>query len=209
VLIESMDVLNDKLSVVPQAKYDADLELAGRTASGDKTAARELVTKLLPQVRRTASFLSPDRATAEDLAQEALLELLKCSGTYRGESSLTFWAARITSRMVFREIRKRRKRNQLDRDRVFPNAQQAFFTAAGPATPAEASVRYALGKLKAAEREVMVLKYVQEFSIEEIAQIRDEPVNTIRTRVMRAKTKLRKTMAKQEEIRNWSLCGAK
>jgi len=209
VLIGSMGVAEGKLRVVPRLMHEVEVELAQRAAGGDRAGQRAFVVRLLPQVRRTASFLGRDRATSEDLAQSALVVLLKASGTYRGDSSLEFWAAQITSRVAFRELKKRRRRQDLDAFAELPPSPFAGVEESAERRETAAALRGVLGKLSDDERAAVILKYVEGFSLDEIAATRDEPVNTVRTRLLRAKKKLKGLICRQRGLAEWSLGGSR
>ena len=85
-------------------------------ASGDRRAAERLLRDALPRVRNLVRYLVRGDSDVEDIAQEALVALLKGLHTYRGEGSFQAWADRIVARTTFAYLKKHRARQQRHAD---------------------------------------------------------------------------------------------
>jgi RNA polymerase sigma-70 factor (ECF subfamily) len=91
-----------------------DARVAAAVA-GDRKAIESLVTELLPRIRNLVRYLVRGDNDADDLAQEALVAIVRGLPTHRGEGSFNAWADRVAVRCTFAGLRKaRRARAQLD-----------------------------------------------------------------------------------------------
>src|SRR6185295_4746903 len=84
-------------------------------AAGDRRAAEALLRELLPRVRNLVRYLVRGDAEVDDLAQQAMIAILRGLPTYRGEGTFTSWADRVTARSVLSNARRvRAERARID-----------------------------------------------------------------------------------------------
>jgi RNA polymerase sigma-70 factor (ECF subfamily) len=164
-----------------------DRDLLGKVAAGDREALRELY---LVYYRRLGSFLL--RFThRHDLVEEVIndtLYVVWCkAGEFRGDSRLSTWIMGIAYRIALNTLR---RGYQLFR--VMPIEDERL-AAPDEFDAAETGewVALAMRQLPTDQRVTMELAYGQGHSCEEIAQIMDCPVNTVKTRMFHARRKLR------------------
>ncbi|MEM9490180.1 MAG: sigma factor, partial [Myxococcota bacterium] len=67
-------------------------------AAGDRQAMQAVLTELLPRARNLIRYLVRGDQEVDDIAQEALIALVRGIATYRGEGKLTSWADRVVAR---------------------------------------------------------------------------------------------------------------
>ena len=182
-----------------------DRELAAAAAQGDRRAAHRLADRLFSRVRATVLYMAPGHRDADDMIQTALVEVLRAAEGYRGESGLERWADRVVARTVMRHIKKRRRRDQvvslseeLDRRGVAERQEHATSRRQLKGRLAEL-----LGKLSKKRRMVVVLHWVHGYSVPEIAEMVDAPVNTVRDRLRKGKRKLKKWVQADPVLRDW------
>ncbi|MBJ02180.1 MAG: hypothetical protein CMK00_04825 [Planctomycetes bacterium] len=146
--------------------HRTELELMRRVAERDMAAAEELARMLGPGLFTGARRLVSDEQQAEDICQEALLGILRSSGSYDGRVPLQAWAFAILRNKVVDALRK------AGRERVFPDddPEAHLFTAGGGGradvefTPWDreaelrAVIELCMAGLSAAQREVLTLK---------------------------------------------------
>jgi RNA polymerase sigma-70 factor (ECF subfamily) len=176
----------------------SDLALMKLVAGGDAHAQRVLAHRLAPRVQRLARRLLRSPADADDAAQIALMEILRSAEGYREEASIERWADRIAVRTSLRHARDQRRRGLLsfggDEADELPG-QSMDRDATREETP-RALEEY-LAELPAQRREVLVLKHALGYSTDEIAELIDKPVGTIKDRLVAARKQLRKTIMRE------------
>jgi RNA polymerase sigma-70 factor, ECF subfamily len=169
-----------------------DLPLVERTLAGDLAAFEELVELYRLDVFRVAArIVGPDEA--DDVTQDAFLRAFHKLDTFRGES-FRAWLLRITHNRAL-NVLARRKPEPVDpaehrerQDEEAPRRQD-------PARSLEDSERRArlagkLEQLRPAHRSVLVLRDLEGFSYEEIAEITDSPLGSVKGRLHRAREEL-------------------
>ena len=188
----------------------SDLGLMRRVGAGDAHAQRVLAHRLAPRVQRLSRRLV-GRNECDDAAQLALMEILRSAGGFREESTIERWADRITVRTVLRHARDQRRRPWLlglDVDAMMHSVPDTLSPKAHTRTRDETprSVDEYLAELPAARREALVLKHALGYTTEEIAELMDKPVGTIKDRLVAARRQLRKTI--RRELRVGASAGA-
>jgi len=179
----------------------ADLSLMKRVAAADKHAQRVLAHRLAARVQRISQRLIRNRADADDGSQLALIEILRSAGTYRDISSIERWADRITVRTVLRHARDQRRRpwqlgNLVDAENVSAPPEEPDN---GPDAPRP--VDEYLAELSASRREVLVMKHSLGYTTEEIAALTNNPIGTIKDRLVAARKQLRKLIGRDVRAR--------
>jgi RNA polymerase sigma-70 factor (ECF subfamily) len=171
--------------------HAGSIELA-RQVPVDPRAREQIVARLRSRVSRVAMALLRHAQDAEDAGQMALLEILAAAPTYRGESSLEGWAARIAARVAIRVARERRLASV--RNDASANPDELHEPAAPPPL-SEAMphpIRAYLDELPEARRTVLVLRHALDYSIEEIAELTGVSENTVKDRLLHARDQVRK-----------------
>lgn len=173
---------------------DDDSALVAAAVAGDREAFAEIVRKHQSFVYGACMRVVKNPALAEDVAQETFLRAWRALGDFRGDAKVRSWLYRIAHNLSI---------NAVTRAREVPTETIPEVPAvSGPAQAAVASemqdaFRNAVEGLPDDLREVLVLREVEHLSYEEISQRLDLPLNTVRTRIFRA----RKTI--QEEMGEW------
>lgn len=153
-------------------------------AHGIPAAQRAAVRRLLPRVERLCRALLRNREDSEDAAQLSVLEILKSAGSFRGESSLERWADRLTARTALRSVQAERRAHKLPVDMEPPH------TLDGTGESALLAQQY-LDRLSERQRSVLLLRHAFELSIDEIAELIGISPNTVKDRLLRARSTLR------------------
>jgi RNA polymerase sigma-70 factor, ECF subfamily len=170
----------------------ADVDSRVRAAAaGDRDAAQALLLALLPRIRNLVRYLIRGDADTDDLAQEALIAILRGLGSFRGESSFERWADRVAVRATFAGIRRRRRESS-----DLAAAEPELRLATSVATPDDefADRRQAAALLDALpleQRHAMVMHHVLGMSVPEIARELGVPAETVRSRLRLGRTRLR------------------
>jgi RNA polymerase sigma-70 factor (ECF subfamily) len=197
-----------KLPTDPGAEsgHQADLALARAAAAGDERARRQLVERLMDRVRNTVYYMAAGHADVEDLAQLTFIQLFKSIGSFRGQSSLQSWAARITARTVMREIRKVRTYQSRFTDATAADAEPVSeLRVDDEADEQQISARISilLADLKPKYRQTLVLRLVEEYDLKEIAELMGTNVYTVRYRLRVGRKKLARLVRRDPLLAEW------
>ena len=165
-----------------------DVELAARSARGERAAFGELVRRHSSAVRGLLRRLGADPALADDLAQDAFLAAFEQIAEFRGEGTFQAWVKRIAARLYVRRWR-RDKRTDLMAET--PEPDPAPLTDAAGRIDLDA----ALNTLSSAERLCVALCYGGGLSHAEAADALNAPLGTVKSHVRRGLDKLRERLA--------------
>lgn len=168
-------------------------KLVKSAQKGDTRAFDELVKIFLPLVYSFAFRLVHDQSLAEDLAQDTFLKAWKRIVTFDNSRSFKPWLLKITRNLAYDFLRKKRVTvfsSLNENEQVYLNNLVAEVL-----TPEEEvksgetkqEVLDTLSQMKKEQREVLLMHYVEELSASEISEILEEPLETIRTRLRRAR----------------------
>jgi RNA polymerase sigma-70 factor (ECF subfamily) len=189
-----------------------DAELARRVERGDPDAFRLIMRRHNRLLFRTARSILKDDAEAEDAVQEAYLRAYGAIGDFRGEAKLSTWLVRIVVNEAITQLRKRSRGAEVIRlegeiesngETVEENVNQA-----SPEQPERAAARAEARRLLEAKidelpdafRAVLVLRALEELSVEETAAALGIPEPTVRTRFFRARSLLRESLLKEIDL---------
>jgi len=180
-----------------------DGDLARLVASGDQSAAAALIVRYERLVRSFLRKITGRIETADDLAQETFIRLLKHAGRYDEKYPMRTWLLTIARRL---SINHSRRSDQQVVSTEY-DGQRSTFDGPGAQVEAQDMKRVtrrmlddALGQLTDPQREVIVLFHEQELSIEEVAQVMEMPLGTIKSHLHRARAAMRKIMAPKMEL---------
>jgi RNA polymerase sigma-70 factor (ECF subfamily) len=173
-----------------------DAELVRDALAGSQAAYRTLVTRYASAAVNVAARLVHDRAVAEELAQDAFVRAFARLDSYDPERKFSAWFFRVLHNLVIDHLRRRRVET-VSLDALTADGYQGP-TDAAAASPEDEVERQglalaledALGRLRREYREVVVLRYQQGLTIEEIAAALDLPEGTVKTFLHRARKEL-------------------
>lgn len=171
------------------ATRDPNVEKA---ALGDRAAREALVRGLLPRVRNLVRYLVRGDADVDDMAQLALIAIVRGLPTYRGEGRFESWADRIAAREALAYVKRRRAVARSERALAEASPPEPT---TGPADYlARRRLALALDTLAEEQRAVVVLHHVAGLSMPEVAETLGVPFETARSRMRLGLAKLRETM---------------
>jgi RNA polymerase sigma-70 factor (ECF subfamily) len=178
-----------------------DNELLGAVRCGDDSAATALYHRVRPQIDATiARMLGRQDADVEDVAQLALIELVRSIHQFRGECSLDTWVSRITAHVVCKQIRRRR----IERG-VFARTDDEPIDGARPGSLLVARdllrrIRSHLDTMDQDRALAFLLHDVCGFDLREAARMLDVSVAAAQKRLMRGRRELRERMGADPEL---------
>jgi RNA polymerase sigma-70 factor (ECF subfamily) len=176
-----------------------DGPLVKASLAGDMSAFGQLVDRHQDRLYNTMFRLVGNAEDASDVVQETFIQALVKLKTFRGSSAFYTWLYRIAFNMAMTQARRRRPHGSLDSFRQNCRHDPKD-EGAGPdelAIEAERAelVHAALQSLADEFRQVIVLREFEGLAYEEIAEILDVPVGTIRSRLFRGRSQLRQSLA--------------
>ncbi len=180
---------------------ETDRGLIERLRQGDKSACAACVERYSTGLYHLALQLMGNEAEAEDVVQEAFLSAFKAIDTFEGRSSLGTWLFRITYNAAMMRLRRTQPDtisvDEADRaDEGLPIPQQLFDWCCLPEQDFEtaetrAQVERAIRDLPETLKSVFVLRELEGLSTEETAQALGVSIEVVKTRLHRARLKLR------------------
>ena len=152
---------------------------------------KELVT-LIPHLRAFARTLAGDPASADDLAQDAMMKAWHARGSYQMGTNMKAWTFMILRNQFYSEKRRSWRQSQLDQEA----AERTLVAVDDPESPvALDELRQGLAMLPAEQREALILVGAGGFAYEEAAEICGCAVGTVKSRIARARGNLRALLA--------------
>lgn len=175
-------------------------DLVARVRSGDAGTFDEIVAGHQERITWLVHRLLGWSGEVEDVVQNVFLRVLEKLHGFRGESSLSTWLTTI----AVNECRAHRRRNRLRLRKLFRLWQARRGRCEGEPQPDQiethAEVRRAVRALPHNYREPIVLRYFEELSIAEIAEILGLSINAVEVRLARARRKLKESLSNHIEM---------
>jgi len=182
----------------------SDQQVVVFAQEGREDAYRELIKRYERPVYSLIYRMVRDNETAEDLSQETFIKVLNNIDRYRPEFKFSSWLFKIANNITIDHLRRR----QLDTISIegAPDAvtgerirATAITVASGGESPLEeleskeigASIEEAIAKLRPEYRACIILRHVEDYSYDEIAEIVKLPLGTVKTYIHRARQELR------------------
>jgi RNA polymerase sigma-70 factor (ECF subfamily) len=182
----------------------SDQEVVALARAGKEAAYRELLRRYERPVFSLIYRMVRDEALAEDLAQDSFVKVLNALDSYRPEYKFSSWVFKIANNVAIDQLRRRELDTlSLDgapdartRDEVEATALQAVDRTETPLAELESRelgsrIEQAIAKLRPEYRSCILLRHVEGRSYEEIAEILDLPLGTVKTYIHRARHELR------------------
>lgn len=183
---------------------DLERSLLKRLRERDEKAFRELLESQRDRVFNITFRMLGNRAEAEDIAQEVFITVFKTIETFREESKFSTWLYRVTVNTCKNRLKYLARRHSRDHDEIDDTTDSANGQIGAPPPSApdralesaqmEKLMQDAIGKLDEEHRIVVVLRDVEDLSIEEICEITGLPDGTVKSRLHRARLQLRKKL---------------
>ena len=176
----------------PAEAEEGDVALLRGAARGEPEAVRRLLDDVAPVVHGFLyARVGGDRASAEDLLQETLLEAVRSASSFRGDAALSTWLCAIARRRLARHYEQER-RAEVARSglRAVPDPD----VDGAEALERRDEVVRALGRMPASHRQVLVLKYLDGLPVEQIASELGRTRVQVQSLLQRARDGLRREL---------------
>ena len=184
----------------PPSSSDTDLMLVERTVAGDQKAFELLVLKYQRRIERLIGRMVRDTNLVEDIAQETFIRAYRALAQFRGEAQFYTWLYRIavnTAKKALVDLKRDPtvSENALrggDEDDETSSVENDLTSAETPETVLAAkeiatAVNSAMEALPEELRQAVTLREIEGLSYEEIAEVMNCPIGTVRSRIFRAR----------------------
>lgn len=179
-------------------------KLVKKIRQGDREAFEEIVELYKNKIYQLGYRMLGNRLEAEDITQEAFLRVYSNISRYDHNHKFSTWIFRIATNLCIDRLRKRKMVYSLDQevtgaegldfysqipDQKLKNPEDEVIT-----IELQQQVQQAIDRLPVQYKSIMILRYLQDLSLQEISDIVDLPVTTVKTRVHRGREALKKLL---------------
>ena len=185
-----------------------DKTLAAEAAAGRQRAFRELLQRYERPVFSLIYRMVRDRALAEDLSQETFIRAFRSIGKYNPGYKFSSWIFKIAHNLTIDHLRRKRidtislqgSRHALTEDAQARTQPVVESSDERPDAYVEnielgSEIEAAIGRLRPHYRTATLLRHVEGYSYNEIAEIMDLPLGTVKTYIHRARLELKEALA--------------
>jgi RNA polymerase sigma-70 factor (ECF subfamily) len=180
---------------------DVDFELVQRTVAGDQKAFEMLVVKYQRRIERLIGRMVRDVDLVEDIAQETFIRAYRALHQFRGEAQFYTWLYRIAVNTAKKALVDMKRDPTISESALRPSSSEDDETYQPRNEPISdetpetvlaaneiaAAVEAAMEALPAELRQAVTLREIDGLSYEEIAEVMDCPIGTVRSRIFRAR----------------------
>lgn len=185
-------------NVTPVDDRTIDDHLIDRTLRGESVAFGELVGRYQDRLRVSLCRLTNSVEESEDVAQEAFVQAYLKLSSFQRSSRFYTWIYRIAFNLAISKNRKRRPRVSLsavqEAGGADPIAESDCPTAGAFADERSRLLHEAIAELADDHRQVLVLREFEDMDYQQIADLIDAPIGTVRSRLFRARAQLRERL---------------
>ncbi len=180
-------------------------QLIHRASEGDAAAFNALLGQHERRMYAVALRMCGNAEDAQDCLQEAMLRVYRAISGFKGQSSFATWVYRITMNTCLDELRKRKNRPNTSLDSLVDSGWSPADEDDTPEKHAlrvevRASLQGFIKELPEDMRSAIVLRDIEGYAYEEIAQMLDTNVGTIKSRISRGREKLREKIKLKSEL---------
>jgi RNA polymerase sigma factor (sigma-70 family) len=188
---------------------DDDARLIHASLSGDNDAFGELVTKYESLIYNTAYQITGNAEDAFDISQETFIKAYRSLGSFRGDSKFSTWIYRICQNTAKDFLRSRARHKTVSLTAYEDDETKEIQidipddnTMSQPDTSLERSenreaVRTAIANLSEDHKNVIVLRDIEGYSYDEISEILDLEIGTVKSRINRARLAIKDFLVKR------------
>ena len=193
-----------------------DTRLVQQVQRGNPAAFAALMRRYNRRLYRTARAILKDDSGAEDALQEAYVAAYRHIGEFRGDAAISTWLTRIVVNQALQALRKtRRERVVVPFDETPDGARTMDIADAPSGTPENMMLRAEMRRLIEGKidelpesyRTVFMLREVEDMTVDETAAALGIPGATVRSRLFRAKARLRESLAEEMDVATQDVFG--
>ncbi len=212
---DTMTAVSTATLTQTEQAQSANLEIAAGLRRHDPDLIEQLIELYQHRLFRYLLFLTGSRDLSQDLFQETWLRVLERGSQYSGRARFDTWMFAVARNLMLDQTR---KRPMVSLDEVmdpesaggkYPGNARPLEIAGDTPSPFDhfhsqeqaARIGHALLGLHPLYREVLVLRFHEEMSLEEIAQVSSAPLSTVKSRLYRGMAALKPALEMNREVR--------
>ena len=188
----------------------SDEDLIKRFQDGDEQAYVELVNRYRDRLMNFVYRFTSDSEQSEDIVQETLIKLYTHKHYYKKIAKFSTWIYTIAANYAKTELRKKKNRKITNLSQMSSDEKDYDLPSVQPDTDQlieseylEKRIQAAINTLPLHFKTVVVLRDVQELSYEEISNIVEVPLGTVKSRINRARLQLQKELKDLKKEKNF------
>lgn len=188
---------------------DCEARLVEGLKAGEESAYETLIQRFQQPVYSLVLRLIDDSSEAGDVCQDVFLKVFRNIGSFRGQSSLKTWIYRITVNEAHNRRRwfGRHRRAEVELESDEPGGSLLHHLCDRSRSPFDvvlnlewrAAIERALAGLSPSFREAVVLRDLEDLSYEEIADVLDISIGTVKSRILRGREAMRRALLEEFE----------
>lgn len=177
-----------------------EAELIRAAQAGDRQALIQLLKEVETPLYRTAFYMLKNEQDALDATQEALIKIYKNIHTFELKAKFLTWSQRIVTNVCIDKCRQYKESisveeheyvlNQFSSNHVEEEIEKNILAS---------DLRKAINQLADKYRAVIIMRYIQDLSYKEIAEVLDLPLNTVKSYLFRARRQLQEILQAEKK----------
>lgn len=186
-----------------------DKDLIRRVLDGDQEAFADLMARNEKQVYNLCLRMAGDPEDARDLTQESFLKAWRGLQFYKSECSFSTWLYRLSTNVCIDHLRSRKRKGAVSLSVTDEGGEETELEIPDAEPLPEQQIIHreerqaiaaAMNRLEEEYRTVLTLRVVEELSYEQIAEVLDLKAGTVKSRIARARIKLKKILQENGNI---------
>jgi RNA polymerase sigma-70 factor (ECF subfamily) len=194
-----------------------DTTLIEQIQQGDRSALGTLLQRHQQRLYNVALRMVSNRDDAAEVTQDAMLKVCEHIDGFRSDAQVTTWMTRIVMNLSISLLRKRKVRNHISLESAGPSANgedqatslRQFLSNPGEPGPGDrvetgemlTFLKQAIARLDDDFRAVLVLRDIEQMDYQQIAEVLELKVGTVKSRLFRARLALRQEVQKLDRTR--------
>lgn len=168
-------------------------ELIKRMAQGDNSAADELIRMYYPEILRYCLWHAPNRSFAEDAAQETFLKVIRYVDRYTHKGRFKAFLYQVAANTCV-DMRRKNRCSDISLEEVI--IESVYLEPGFENIQSDMALRQLTGSLPQDLQEIVLLRFGQDLTMREIAEVLNIPLRTVQSRLRSALKKLKKNFEK-------------
>jgi len=179
-------------------RFDSDLDLVKRAQEGDADAFATLFHNHKARIYSVCLRMTNNTAEAEDLTQDAFLQVFRKLATFRGDSALSTWLYRIAVNVCLNRVSAKRPITEpIDSAEHFEDVRSESASHALLREERAVAVRRAIASLPDKQRATLILRTYHDMSHQEIADVLGSSVGAVKANFFHALNNLKKILGSE------------